>query len=349
MPKKLENDVKEVKTKKTTTKTGKASKTETKKSVAKKTTTKKATAEKTEPKVTTKKAEAVAKKATKTTSTKKATATQKAETKTVEKVTKKTTTKTARTTRAKAVVKVVKDKLAKTKVKATEVKKPEFLQEYYDLPYRYNETIVTILVQTPKRLFVYWDISDKDREAYRKAFGDDFFEKTYPVLLVHNEEMNYTFEVPINDFANSWYLDIQDSKKNYVVQLGRKFKNLEQARPINNDVVKEEHINLQNDFIYITDSNKLEAPNDHILFELLTNQVKYRNVKTGEEYTKDLRDMVSELANVYPAEVIHELYTKLYAEELSAEDFGRRNPASGEFGEFGLPTSSGAPRSSGTW
>lgn len=239
-------------------------------------------------------------------------------------------------------------KLQKEETIAKE-EKTEFIQEYYDLPYRYNETIVTILAQTPKRLFVYWDVSDKDRETYRKAFGDDFFEKTYPVLLVHNEELNYTFEVPINDFANSWYLDIQDSKKNYVVQLGRKFKNVNQLKKIDYNLVQEEHINLQNDFIYITDSNKLESPNDHILFELLTNQVTYRNVKTGEEYTKRLRDIVSELTNVYPAEIVHGLYTKLYAEELATEDFGRRNPASGEFGENGLPTSSGALRSLGQW
>ena len=248
-----------------------------------------------------------------------------------------------------------KEKEKKSTVKSKKTKSPEpvvprFFQEYYDLPYRYNETIVTILAQTPKRLFVYWDISDKDRETYRKAFGDDFFEKTYPVLLVHNEELDYTFEVPINDFANSWYLDIQDSKKNYVVQLGRKFKNIEQARKVDFGLIKEEHINFQNDFIYITDSNRLESPNDHILFELLTNKIKYRNVKTGEEYTKNLKDMASGLANLYPAEIVHKIYTKLYEEELTAEDFGRRNPASGELGEIsGIPTSSGALRSSGLW
>ena len=219
------------------------------------------------------------------------------------------------------------------------VKQPEFLQEYYDLPYRYNETIVTILAQTPKRLFVYWDISDKDREAYKKAFGDDFFEKTYPVLLVHNEELNYTFEVPINDFANSWYLDIQDSKTNYVVQLGRKFRNLEQAKQADFKVVKDEHININNDFIYITDSNKLEIPNDHILFELLPSKIKYRNVKNGNEFDKELKQVVNDFDNSYPSNTGHELYNKLYEDEIAKEDFGRKNPGSEE---FGLPTSSGA-------
>ena len=251
-------------------------------------------------------------------------------------ITSKSRTKSNKTAAVKS---IIKNKVTKTKVEKTKIEKPEFLQEYYDLPYRYNETIVTILAQTPKRLFVYWDVSDKDKETYIKAFGEDFFEKTYPVLLVHNEELNYTFEVPINDFANSWYLDIKDSKKNYVVQLGRKFKNVEQAKKVDFEVLKQENINLNNDFIYITDSNKLEAPNDHILFELLSNSVKYRNVKTGEEYEKDLKEVASNLVNTYPAEVVHELYTKLYADEIAEEDFGRRNPASGEFGELGLTSS----------
>ena len=218
-------------------------------------------------------------------------------------------------------------------------KQTEFLQEYYDLPYRYNETIVTILAQTPKRLFVYWDVSDKDKETYRKAFGDDFFEKTYPVLLVHNEELNYTFEVPINDFANSWYLDIKDSKKNYVVQLGRKFKNVEESKSANFNIIKEENINLKNDFIYITDSNKIEIPNDHILFELLPSKIKYRNVKNGNEFNKELKDIVNDIGNSYPSDSVYELYTKLYEDEIVKEDFGRKNPGSEE---FELPTSSGA-------
>lgn len=247
--------------------------------------------------------------------------------------TKSTNSKTQKELKKKIFKKLPAKKVTKSK------KVQEFLQEYYDLPYRYNETIVTILAQTPKRLFVYWDISDKDKSSYIKAFGKDFFEKTYPVLLVHNEEMNYTYEVPINDFANSWYIDIPDSKKKYTVQLGRKFKNVDQAKQVDNNVLKEENINLQNDFIYITNSNELELPNDHILFESLSNKIKYRNVKTGEEYTEDLKDFVKGLKNVYSQDSVQELYTKLYSEEIAAERFGMSNPGSRE---FSLPTSSGA-------
>lgn len=204
------------------------------------------------------------------------------------------------------------------------------------MPYRYDETIVTILAQTPKRLFVYWDVSDKDREKYKKAFGDDFFEKTYPVLLIHNEELNYTFEVPINDFANSWYLDIQDSKTKYVVQLGRKFRTIQDTKSYDRQEVQKEQINIKNDFIYITDSNKLEAPNDHILFEKLGSQVTYRNMKNGNEFNKDINSIMSKLQNIYLDSNIKDLYKELYGNELDGEEgFNISNPSSGV-----IPTSS---------
>ena len=66
--------------------------------------------------------------------------------------------------------------------------------EYYDLPYRYNQTIVKVLAQTPNNLFIYWDISDEDREKYKKQFGENFFETTKPVLRIFNDTMNYSWQ-----------------------------------------------------------------------------------------------------------------------------------------------------------
>lgn len=104
---------------------------------------------------------------------------------------------------------------SKTKI----TKKPEII-EYYDLPYRYNQTIVKILAQTPTTLFVYWDISDEDRNALISSYGENFFTETRPVLVVHNLTYNYSFEIEINDFANSWYIRTQEPNCDYVIELG---------------------------------------------------------------------------------------------------------------------------------
>ena len=204
----------------------------------------------------------------------------------------------------------------------------DFLPEYYDLPYRYNETVVKILAQTPKRLFIYWDIADDDTQKYLKAFGEDFFTKTYPVLLVHNEELNYTYEIPINDFANSWYLDIKDSKCKYTVHLGRKFKEIPNFAKETIKIVEEQKINIKNDYIEIVSSNILETPNDRVLFEKLeaNRTITYRNVKTKEETTKDITNVLSSCAKVYN---VYDLYKAIYKDEFDSDMFDLNNPSSG--------------------
>lgn len=218
------------------------------------------------------------------------------------------------------------DKASKEKnknQKSKEVKSPEYLLEYYDLPYRYNETIVKILAQTPKKLFVYWDISDKDRRRYLNAFGEDFFEKTYPVLLLYNEDKNYVKEIPINDFANSWYIDIDDAKTKYTVQLGRKFK--EKPQIINIAKIEEEQIVLKTDYLPFADSNKMEAPNDHVLLEKLPRFVTFRNVKTNQEIVKDMGEFKTLFGKNYN---VKEFYEEHYKEEITDGIFDMANPSS---------------------
>lgn len=214
--------------------------------------------------------------------------------------------------------KVAKEIAQKENKEIEQEKKNSYNLEYYDLPYRYNETVVKILAQTPKRLFVYWDIADSDRERYLKAFGESFFYDTYPVLLIHNDDKNYTFEIPINDFANSWYLDINDPKSKYTIQLGRKFKDQSKLGYVNREQVRDENIVLQNDYLPITTSNTLEVPNDHILFENLKPYVVYRNVKNHEEKLVDISNLefAKKMGKVYN---IYEVYKEIYKNEMEDE------------------------------
>lgn len=212
--------------------------------------------------------------------------------------------------------------------------------EYYDLPYRYNETIVKILYQTPDTLFVYWDISDKDRENYIKQFGENFFNITRPVLIVHNDTMNYSFEIPINDFANSWYLHINDSKCNYRVELGRR------PNYYNTEVSQEIQENIHTDYIYVSSSNNIESPNDHVLFNTNENNtVKYRNVKNNSEFSISLFDIVKQLPGMKKSsnipyiseEILQDLYKSIYQNE-DIRFFDRiSNPSSGNPSSGSVP------------
>lgn len=236
----------------------------------------------------------------KETTTKKATTTKK-DVKTA--TSKKTSTKKTTNSTVKRASSSTKQKTSCVKKEKTATKKIDFV-EYYDLPYRYNQTIVKVLAQTPEMLFVYWDISDEDRLSFNKIYGENFFSKTKPVLLVHNETMNYTFEVEINDFANSWYLHVKDSNCKYTIELGRRPNSYQ-------DIVKAE-------YIYVTSSNKIDAPNDHILFEKFNPKVSYRNIKTGEISKKDFSHL-SNFKNMQKIYGIYDLYKEIYKNELFDE------------------------------
>lgn len=198
---------------------------------------------------------------------------------------------------------------------STSSKKKVEVVEYYDLPYRYNQTVVKVLAQTPTNLFIYWDISDKDRKNFQKQYGDNFFETTKPILIVYNDTLGYQFEVEINDFANSWYLHVADSKCNYRIELGR--RPITQTKTLNTT-----------DYIYITTSNKVESPNDRILFDTNQKMVYFRNVKTGQQTEKQVSS-ISFIRNMGKIYNIYDLYKAIYQDENIEEIYDLSNPSSG--------------------
>lgn len=250
------------------------------------------TAKKTARKTSTAESKATTKKSTST--TKKADSTTKADTTTKTKKTTATTTKPKTSTKSATKKASTTRKTKKTKADLektaadvendlalenaeNEAKEKVSVVEYYDLPYRYNQTVVKILAQTPNILFVYWDISDNDRNNFVSQYGEDFFNNTVPVLLVINKTMNYSYEVQINDFANSWYLHVNDANCEYQVELGRRNK--------------ENHQNYYSNYYYVTTSNNLDMPNDHILLDNIPHNVLFKNVKTQELVEKPIANI----------------------------------------------------------
>lgn len=253
----------------------------------------------------------------------------------------KTSTSTKKELGTKKVPKSVTSKKVDTKKsdnkeKIAKPKKQQFLTEYYDLPSKYDKTIVTILSQTPTNLFVYWEISDETRDEYRKKYGENFFAVTSPILIVYNDTLNYSFEVDINDFANSWYIHVNDPDCTYRVELGRKplpiANNLENNsnngnNAKNSDVPESKQYQYIPYYVYITSSNNITFPNNKILFNF-GKTIKFRNVKTGNTYEKSTSEFkfITNLG-IYN---INELYKSLYQnEDLYGDGSILNNPSSG--------------------
>lgn len=269
--------------------------------------------EKKEPKKTSKKASSI-KTATKKATTKTTKKSEKAVGAKKSSTAKKSASKkiTSKKTTAKASTAKKSTSKKSTTKKATSKKKVDIV-EYYDLPYRYNQTVVKLLAQTPNTLFIYWDISDADRENFKKQYGENFFETTKPILIVHNDTLGYSFEVEINDFANSWYLHVADSKCDYRIELGR--------RPI------QKVENLNTDYIYVSMSNEIESPNDHILFNKEQKMVYFRDTKTGNETSKNVASL-SFMRNMGKIYNIYDIYKAIYKNENVEDIYDKNNPSS---------------------
>lgn len=227
----------------------------------------------------------------------------------------KTTSQKSKTTVAKSKKNTTTKKTSKTKSAKPASKKvlKQYLPEYYDLPYRYNETVIKLLFQTPKTLFVYWDISDSDRQKFIDTYGDNFFSETKPVLVIHNKTLNFSFELDINDFANCWYFDVEKPDCEYIIELGR--------RPISS-------IQIPDNYLQIATSNKIEIPNNKILFDKTSNTVFFRNVKDNTTFSKNITtfNFIRKAEKIYNVQNIYDIYKKLYSDEKIIQSLD--NPSS---------------------
>ena len=305
--------------------------------LTKKTLTKKSS---TSNKKATKKSSTTAKKAVaqkSTSSTKKSTTTKKTATEKKVYTAKKSTTKAVSSTSKKAAsTKKVSSKKTEQSVKKNTTRKKaakeekklvnKFQAEYYDLPYMYNRTIVKVLAQTPKMLFIYWEISEEDRELFQKLYGANFFNHTRPILIVYNDTMNYSFEVEVDDFANSWYLHINDANCEYHVELGR--------RPIKNIDRKYQPVYIPY-YVYVTSSNEMTSPNNTILFNPNVKTLKFKNIKTGEIIEKDIQQFTF-ITNIGIFN-IKDLYKHLFPNEsFEFENIVLGNTSSGALSSSGM-------------
>ena len=277
----------------------------------------------TKKKTTTKKTTTKTSTAKKTSTTKKAATTKKSKTtkKTASTKTKKTTT--AKTTKAR---KTTKEILPEEITASTDLTKKIEILEYYDLPYRYNQTVVKVLAQTPTTLFIYWDISDDDRNRFVEQYGEDFFNNTKPVLVIHNNTMHYSFEIEIDDFANSWYLHVNDADCEYSVELGRRPKYYNESR----------HVDIPNNYLYVTSSNTIEAPNDHVLFDRNLKTVYFKDVKTNIVTAKNITSIsfLRNMGKIYNLYDLQSDFTKNAWSNSNHWQLDLKNPSSGSSSTF---------------
>lgn len=97
-----------------------------------------------------------------------------------------------------------------------------FKSEYYELPVKYNQTMIRLLVQSPTRIFAYWEVSDDTIKQFSQWHSN--YSDCTPILKITNVTKHYSYMIPVDPYANNYYIEVDDPGCDYRVELGRRSK-----------------------------------------------------------------------------------------------------------------------------
>ncbi len=96
-----------------------------------------------------------------------------------------------------------------------------------DLPSFYDQDKIVLQVRDPRWLHAYWELKGQTVEGLKSKLGDDYYRakkvlRVYDVtnIIFNGSNANSFFDIQINDFANSWYVDTAGPGRAWCVDLG---------------------------------------------------------------------------------------------------------------------------------
>ena len=130
-----------------------------------------------------------------------------------------------------------------------------------DLPVKYEQDRISLLVRDPHWLYVYWEISELRKDLLIKELGSEFISRSVPVLRITNVSNNESFFVRINEFSTNWYVNVADANSVYIAELGRKISD--------------------SFFVSLLSSNSVVTPGDSVSSSSAAYFVNYTHVREG--------------------------------------------------------------------
>ncbi|TAM43301.1 DUF4912 domain-containing protein [bacterium] len=96
-----------------------------------------------------------------------------------------------------------------------------------ELPNLYDQDRIVLQVRDPRWVHTYWELRSQTIGALKSRLGDDFSRarkvlRVYDVtsIIFNGSNANNFFDIQINDFANSWYIDTGHPGRSFCVELG---------------------------------------------------------------------------------------------------------------------------------
>lgn len=103
---------------------------------------------------------------------------------------------------------------------------------YSDLPAKYGKDMLVLQVRDPRWIHSYWELTDKTLGRLRSELKGDFAKarrvlRVYDVSSINFDGTNAHrfFDIRINDFAQSWYIDTGSPGRSWCVDLGLLLEN----------------------------------------------------------------------------------------------------------------------------
>jgi hypothetical protein len=96
-----------------------------------------------------------------------------------------------------------------------------------ELPTFYDQDKIILQVRDPRWLHAYWELREATIQGLKSKLGNDFYGakkvlRVYDVtnIIFNGSNANRFFDLQINDFANSWYVDTVGPGRAWCVDLG---------------------------------------------------------------------------------------------------------------------------------
>ncbi|MFA5859911.1 MAG: DUF4912 domain-containing protein [Elusimicrobiota bacterium] len=98
------------------------------------------------------------------------------------------------------------------------------------LPSEYGETLMVVMARDPFWMFSYWEIANDKRDEFKKRFGDNVWFNSQLTLRVYDitdvefngSNAHSSFDVPINNHTDNWYINVNQANRDYILELGIK-------------------------------------------------------------------------------------------------------------------------------
>lgn len=96
-----------------------------------------------------------------------------------------------------------------------------------DIPYQYDQDRIVLQVRDPHWVHAYWELRSQTLEGLKARLGDSFSHtkrvlRVYDVtnVMFNGSNANSFFDLQVNDFANSWYINTNGPGRAFCADLG---------------------------------------------------------------------------------------------------------------------------------